>query len=70
MEINRLPYELHLLTLRLWREWLDNEQFEWRGELKNTSTGEIRYFRDSASLYRAMLALLESLPQDGDDNLG
>ena len=46
MTTNRPPYQLHLLTLRLWQEVLDEEKWEWRGEVKNTNTGELRYFRD------------------------
>jgi hypothetical protein len=34
-----------ILTLRLWQESLGNEQSEWRGEVKNLTTGEVRYFR-------------------------
>lgn len=34
-----------LFTLRLWQEALGNERCEWRGEIKNLSTGEVRYFR-------------------------
>jgi hypothetical protein len=46
MQTNQLPYPLHLFTLRLWQEVLNDEQVEWRGEVKNTKTGETRYFRD------------------------
>jgi hypothetical protein len=52
-------YRLHIFTLRLWLEQLDNEVFEWRGEIKNTSTGEIRYFRSERSLYNALWILLD-----------
>jgi hypothetical protein len=34
-----------IFTLRLWNEPLGNGQSEWRGEIKNLSTGEVRYFR-------------------------
>jgi hypothetical protein len=59
MRTNRASFHLHLFLLRLWRERVDEDQFEWRGEVKNTSNGEIRYFRDHASLYRALLVLLD-----------
>jgi len=34
-----------VFTLRLWCEPLGNSQSEWRGEIKNLSTEEVRYFR-------------------------
>ncbi|HRW09321.1 MAG TPA: hypothetical protein P5121_29675 [Caldilineaceae bacterium] len=34
-----------IFTLRLWREPIDDDQHEWRGELKNLTTGEVRYIR-------------------------
>jgi len=34
-----------IFTLRLWQEPINNEQREWRGELKNFTTGEVRYIR-------------------------
>jgi hypothetical protein len=58
MNTRRIPYRLQLFTLRLWLEVLDKEQVEWRGELKNTSTGEARYFRDGATLLSLLAAML------------
>lgn len=69
------PYRLELFTLRMWQEQLDAEQSEWRGEIKNTRTGEVRYFRSAASLYDALQHLLsadsETITGDGvaDDDL-
>ncbi len=34
-----------LFTMRLWSEHLGAGRCEWRGALKNLSTGEVRYFR-------------------------
>jgi hypothetical protein len=34
-----------LFTLRLWVEPLDETRDEWRGAVKNLTTGEVRYFR-------------------------
>jgi len=34
-----------VMTLRLWQEVIDPQQSEWRGEIKNLATGEVRYFR-------------------------
>lgn len=47
-----------LFTLRLWLESLDDQQSEWRGEVKNIATGEVRYFRrweEIATLVQRML---------------
>ena len=46
MRTKGISYRLQLFTLRLWPELLDGEAWEWRGEVKNTSIGETRYFRD------------------------
>jgi hypothetical protein len=34
-----------MMTLRLWQEVIEPQQSEWRGEIKNLATGEVRYFR-------------------------
>lgn len=51
-------YELHLFTLTLWPEVIDSEQWEWRGKVKNTRSGEIRYFRDFHVLAQLLPVLL------------
>lgn len=43
-EASRAP-PIVIFTLRLWLEAVSDEQSEWRGELKNLSTGEVRYIR-------------------------
>ncbi len=53
-------YQINLFLVRLWREQLEPERFEWRGELKCIQSGEVRYFRSAAALHRAMLAMLEA----------
>jgi hypothetical protein len=58
MASKRPPYRLCLFTLRLWQEVLDGEQCEWRGEVKNISTGELRYFRDWHALVHLLPKLL------------
>jgi hypothetical protein len=62
------PYQLHLFTLRLWPEVIEGEMWEWRGEVKNTSTGEVRYFRDFYTLVE-LLPLLLAEP-DGYEGWG
>ena len=56
-ESSRSP-PTELFTLRFWRESLDAQRSEWRGEVKNLSTGEARYFRhweEIAALVQRML---------------
>ena len=43
-EISRSP-PTNIFTLRLWHEPLSKDKGEWRGEVKNITTGEVRYFR-------------------------
>ncbi len=43
-EISRSP-PTNIFTLRLWHEPLSEGKGEWRGEVKNIATGEVRYFR-------------------------
>jgi hypothetical protein len=40
----------HQFVLRLWLEELGNEQYELRGSVHHVSSGEMRYFRDWATL--------------------
>lgn len=63
---DRLPTVL--ITLRLWAEPLDNHHHEWRGEIKNVATGEVRYFRRWEDLPH----LVPSMLHDGayDDSPG
>jgi hypothetical protein len=60
MMASRLPYRLHLITLRLWQEVIDGDLWEWRGEVKNTNTGETRYFRDWQALADLLPTLLDT----------
>jgi hypothetical protein len=53
-----MPYQLHYFTLRLWLEVIQDGQVEWRGELRNTSTGEIRYFRQGPMLLDLLTAMM------------
>ena len=47
-----------LFTLRLWQEPLGNGQSEWRGEIKNLTTGEVRYFRRWEEIAGLVVAML------------
>lgn len=52
-------YQLHFFTLRLWQEGHDRDTNVWRGEVKNTTTGEVRYFRDWNTLVHLIPSLLD-----------
>jgi hypothetical protein len=52
-----------LFTLRLWQEKLGEDQWEWRGEVKDTSTGQRRYFRD----WRVLAELLPTFLNKYED---
>jgi hypothetical protein len=52
----------HLFTVRVWLEELRAGQTEWRGEVHEVVSGEVRYFRD----WPTPVALVQAmLPQQG-----
>ena len=55
----------YLFTVRVWREDLGQGQTEWRGEVQEVLSGEMRYFRT----WPALLTLVqEMLPKpEGED---
>lgn len=62
MNSNCRPYRLHLFTVRLWQEVVEGKRWEWRGEIKNTASGELRYFRDFHALVHLLpMLLVESI---------
>jgi hypothetical protein len=67
MEADRASYHLQLFTLRLWQEAVSERQYEWRGAIKNTSTGEVRYFREWEALVALLPAMLQAAGDDDDD---
>jgi hypothetical protein len=60
MDQAQVPSPTHLFTVRLWREDLGAGQREWRGELHEVVSGEVRYFRE----WPALIALLQALLLD------
>ena len=48
----------HLFVLHVWAEALDQQQSEWRGRITYLDSGEIRFFRDPASLHQTLLHML------------
>lgn len=61
MPIDHTNRQEHLFTLRLWRE-AEGEP-AWRGRIYDTTTGDIRYFREWASLIPLLLAMLRDAEQ-------
>ena len=54
-----------LFMLRMWLEDLGNGQNDWRGKIQHVNSGEVRYFRDWATLEAFMEGLLRTTdPQD------
>jgi hypothetical protein len=54
--------ESHIFTLRVWREELDDGQFEWRGRIHHVQSGQTRHFRDWVALVPLLLSLLRGTP--------
>jgi hypothetical protein len=52
------PSATVIFTLRLWQEGLGQGLCEWRGEVKNVQTGEVRYFRSWAEIAALVPAML------------
>jgi hypothetical protein len=57
MENEQPDVPVHLFTLRLWQVALEEGKSEWRGRIFYTATGEVRHFRDLASLIPLLLAM-------------
>jgi len=65
MDTAHPPARSHLFTLRLWREDLGQEQSEWRGEVHNVESREVRYFRTWSALLTLVQAMLPE-PEGSD----
>src|SRR5437588_12308299 len=52
MDMKQQQYDSQLFTVRVWLEELANGQTEWRGKVQHVTSGEVRYFRDWATLVR------------------
>jgi hypothetical protein len=57
------PRSPPIFTIRLWQETLDADHVEWRGEVKNILSGEVRYFRD----WKTLAILLPRMLSEGDE---
>lgn len=64
--------ERHLFVLHLWPEAIAPQQHEWRGRVEHLESGEVYFFRDAATLYQVLLAMVpellegDTLEEDGD----
>ena len=65
MDTAHLPARSHLFTVRVWREDLGHSQSEWRGEVRDVESREVRYFRDWSTLLTLVQAML--LEKEGSD---
>jgi hypothetical protein len=62
----------HAFTLTVWREKVDVDQTEWRGQLKHILTGDTRYFRNWSKLIsqlQLMLVELDEIQSDEGQNI-
>lgn len=60
----------HLFMVRLWVEDLSEGKTEWRGQVKHVVSGEVRYFRDWATLVEHMKTMLSSVENNGTARAG
>ena len=58
MDTTHPPSRSHLFTVRVWREDLGHSQSEWRGEVHDVESGEVRYFRDWSTLLTLVQVML------------
>jgi len=66
MDTTHPPTHSHLFTVRVWREDLGQGQTEWRGEVQEVLSGEVRYFRDWSALLTLLHAMLPE-PEGSDE---
>jgi hypothetical protein len=69
MPTERENRQERLFTLRLWTEEMAEDQHEWRGRIFDATTGDVRYFRDWASLIPLLLAMLRDAEQGSTTRL-
>lgn len=60
----------YLFMVRLWLEDLGEGKTEWRGQVKHVLSGEVRYFRDWATLVEHMKTMLSSVENNGTARAG
>ncbi len=70
MNTHPLSHKSHLFMVRVWLEDLGDGETEWRGQVKHVLSGEVRYFRDWATLLEHINAMLCSAKYDGTAGTG
>lgn len=53
----------HLFMVRVWQEDLGEGKTEWRGQVRHVISGEVRYFRDWATLVEHLKAMLPGIAE-------
>ena len=63
---NDMPYpRSHLFMVRVWLEDLGDGKAERRGQVKHVMSGEVRYFRDWATLVEQLKVMLSRVENNG-----
>lgn len=60
----------HLFIVRVWVQDLGDGKTEWRGQVKHVMSGEVRYFREWATLVNHLLAMSSFLEELHNDPAG
>lgn len=58
----------HLFTVRVWEEAIRTDQTEWRGKVQVFPSGEVRYFREWATLVPLLVTMLSELDSEQKSN--
>ena len=54
-----------LFTLRVWSEPRNDDQVEWRGQVRHVLSGEVRYFRQWEGLVCCLEEMIPSIETAG-----
>jgi hypothetical protein len=63
----REPDHSQLFIIRLWKEKGEEASIEYRGRVQHALSGEMRHFRDWATLLEFLVTQLEQGGTPGDD---
>ena len=58
----------HLFTVRVWQEEIGTDQTELRGKVQLHTSGDVRYFREWASLVPLLVTMLSELDNMSESN--
>ncbi|TMD69364.1 MAG: hypothetical protein E6I91_02250 [Chloroflexi bacterium] len=58
----------HLFTVRVWQEEIRTDQTEWRGKVQLHTSGDVRYFREWATLVPLLVTMLSELDNMSESN--